>query len=277
MPRSIRFSTFHLVGYTVALLFALTIIIPIGFVVISAFKDHSAIVTSPLSLPTSLNFDNFSLAEERAGLLEAMRNTVIVIVGAQLVNLCVSYLAAYAIARIRVIEAAVVEGVFALGFLIPAFAILLPVFLLAVDLNMLYDPLYLVAFYAVVQIPLSVVVLASAMKQIPQDFEDSAVIDGANRLQVIWHVFIPLTRSAVATIIILNFLYVWNEYLFALILLPGDFHTIQLAVPLLRAERSIDYGLVSAGIVISLVPIYIIFVIFQESIVKGMTAGGLKG
>ncbi|MEQ8675250.1 MAG: carbohydrate ABC transporter permease [Aggregatilineales bacterium] len=269
--------TFNTVGYGVALLYALTIIVPISFIVLSAFKDHSDILANPLSLPTNLSIDNFFEAQERANLLTAMLNTASVIIGAEVFNLVFCYVAAYGIARIKLAESRLVEAVFSAGFLIPAFAIILPVFLLAANLGVLYEPGYLIAFYAVSRFPLTIVILASAMRQIPQDFEDSAVIDGANRLQVIQHVFLPLTRSAVATVIILNFLYVWNEYLFALILLPGDFKTIQLAVPLLRAERSVDYGLISAGIVISLIPIYIIFIIFQESIVKGLTSGGLKG
>lgn len=269
--------SFNMVGYAAGLLYALTIIVPVSFVFISAFKDHADILANPLSLPSDLNFDNFIQAQERADLIQAMLNTVSVLLGAEMFNLLFCYTAAYAIARLKVFEGFLVETIFNAGFLIPAFAIILPVFLLATELGVLYEPSYLTMFYAVSRFPLTIVILVSAMRQIPQDFEDSAVIDGANRFEVIWYVFFPLTRSAVATVVILNFLYVWNEYLFALILLPGDFKTVQLAVPLLKAERSVDYGLISAGIVISLIPIYIIFIIFQESIVKGLTAGGLKG
>ncbi|NJL57534.1 carbohydrate ABC transporter permease [bacterium] len=278
MPRTVRYSSFNLIGYTLAILFALSIVVPMGFVLISAFKEHSAIISQPLGLPSSWNFDNFTLAEERAGLLQAMLNTVLVVIVAQALNLFVAYLAAYAIARIRVAEAALVEGVFSLGFLIPAFAIIVPVFLLAADVGLLYEPAYLMTFYAVAQLPLSVVVLANAMKQIPQDFEDSAVIDGANRVQVIRHVFFPLTRSAVATVVILNFLYIWNEYLFALLFLleaPSSW-TLPLGLQQLDGQE-VPKTMLMAGSVIISVPVIFLFFFFERFLTRGLTAGAVKG
>ena len=276
MTHSRSWFTVNQVGYFVAILYALIIAIPVYFVVISGFKDHSEVLREPLAPPTHFSFDNFTTAEERAHLLEAMITTFKIVASAEGLNLALGFLAAYAIARIRLPEAYLVEGIFSAGFLVPAFAIIVPIFLLATDLGMLYKPSYLITFYAVSLLPLTIVILASNMRQIPPDYEEAALIDGANRLQTIWHIFLPLTRSAVSTVLILNFLDIWNEYLFALILLPGNTKTIQLAVPMLRSERSVDYGLIAAGITISLIPVYIIFILFQERIVKGMTAGGIK-
>jgi multiple sugar transport system permease protein len=277
-PRSSVFDKlFHLVGSTAATVYVLTLLVPLAFVLISAFKEHSAIVLHPMALPKSFDFGNFVRAAERAGLVDAMYHTAIIVVFTELVNLVLSYLAAYGIARIKIFETTVVESIFGAGFLIPAFALMLPIFLLAADLGVLYEPAYLIVFYAASRIPFSVIILASAMRCIPQDFEDSAKIDGANLLQIIRHIFLPLTRSALITIVVVNLLHVWNEYLFALILLPARFFTIQLALPLLKGEHSVDFALMSAGVVISLIPVYIFFVIFQEQIVKGLTVGGVEG
>ena len=207
----------------------------------------------------------------------AIWNSLRIVVGAEALTLGLGFLAAYAVARIPVRLARWVEVYFGLGFLIPAFAVLVPVFLLAARTGILYKASYLVAFYSAARLPLTIIVLASHMREIPTELEECAQIDGANILQIIRHIFFPLTRSGIVTVMVLNFLDVWNEYLFALVLLKKDNRTVQLALPLLRSERLIDYGLVAAGIVISLLPVYVVFVAFQERIAKGMLGGAVKG
>lgn len=272
-----KLNNFKLTGAVAALGYAILVVVPISFVALSSFKEHADIVRTPVSLPSPVDIANFAQAQERANLIPAMLNTLYILAVAEGINLLLSYLAAYAIARIRILEARIVEGLFGLGFLIPPFAIMLPIFLLSVNLGLLYEPMYLILFYAVARLPLAIILLATVMKQIPQDFQDSARIDGASTLQVIAHIFFPLTTSTLVTVVILNFLFVWNEYLFALVLLPGGFKTVQLALPLLRGERTIDYGLIAAGVVISLIPIYTVFAFFQRKIIGGLTSGGIKG
>lgn len=268
---------FILGGYVLAVVYALTIVIPFYFVFVSAFKDNAEIFGgSPLALPASWSFAKFELAQERAEMIDAMVNSLRIVAGAEGLTLLLGFPAAYAIARIRVWVARWVELLFAMAFLIPTFALILPVFLLSVDLGMLYDYRYLIVFYAASRLSLTVILLASHMRDIPIELEEAAMIDGANRLQVIHRVILPLTQSGIVTVLILNFIAFWNEYLFALILLPGDERTVQLALPLLRSERLVDYGLVAAGVVMAVVPLYVLFISFQERIVTGMLSGSVK-
>lgn len=264
-------------GYALAVLYALTIVIPFYFVFVSAFKENAEIFSAtPLALPTSLSVAKFELAQERADMFGAMWNSLRIVIGAEGLTLLLGFPAAYAVARIRVWLARWVELLFALSFLIPTFALILPIFLLSVDLNMLYDPTYLIIFYSASRLSLTVILLASHMRDIPIELEEAAMIDGASRLQIIYRIILPLTQSGIATILVLNFIHFWNEYLFALILLPGDERTLQLALPLLRSERLVDYGLVAAGVVIAVVPLYLLFISFQERIVTGMLSGSVK-
>ena len=138
---------------------------------------------------------------------------------AEILTLVLAFPAAYAIARIQTRLGAMVEALFALGFLIPAMAILMPVFLTAIRLGLLYNPLMLIIFYPATLLSLTILLLASQLRGIPKELEESAIIDGASHLQLIWYVFLPMARPAVITCLLLNFLSVWNEYLFALILL----------------------------------------------------------
>lgn len=263
-------------GYFLALLYAVTILIPLYFVLISSFKENAEIFSAPLNLPQRFSFDNYILAQERVNILQAMGISAVITILSLLLNMGLAIFASYAIARIKIRSAKWAETFFSTGFLIPVFAVLVPVFLLAARTGLLYNPIFLILFYAGSHLPIAIVILTSQMRQIPKELEDAAHIDGANHLQIILHIFIPLSKPAMITVLVLNFIAFWNEYIFALILLAGDTRTVQLVVPLLRSERLVDYGLVSAGIMMSVVPIYIIFILFQEQVVSGLMGGAIK-
>lgn len=270
-------TAFNTIGYGAAILYALIIIIPLYFVLVSAFKDNAQIFGTPLALPTRLGFENFAKAERVALLSRAMTISLGITAGAEVLTLLVAFPAAYAIARIRTGLAPLTEGLFSLGFLIPAFAMLVPIVMLAAQSGLLYSPTSLVLFYPAWRLSLSIVLLASFLRKVPHELEESAEIDGANRLQMIRHIFFPLARPGVVTVVVLNFIDIWNEFLFALILLSQKNRTVQIAIAALKGERLIDYGLLSAGVVLSILPVYLVFIIFQEQVVKGLYTGAVKG
>jgi multiple sugar transport system permease protein len=264
-------------SYVLAILYALTIIVPVYFLLVSSFKDTADIYGAPLDLPRTFYLEKYVRAMRMANLFRAMGYSIGITASAEILTLLLALPAAYAIARIPTRLASVAEGVFGLGFLIPAFAMLVPVFLTMASLGLLYNPLSLVLFYPATRLSLAVVLLASYMREIPRELEESAEIDGATRLQTLWHIFFPLARSGVVTVLVLNFLAIWNEFLFALVLLSSKTRTIQVAASTLKGERVADFGLVAAGVVISSLPVFVVFVFFQERIVSGLTAGATKG
>ena len=270
-------TVFDTAGYILSILYALVIIIPLYYILVSAFKDNMQIFGAPLALPARLGFENFVKAEAAGNLGRAIVISLGVMVSAEVLTLLVVFPAAYAIARIRTPLAGLVEGFFSLGFLIPAFAMLVPVLLLMAQLGVLYSPLSLVLFYPAWRLPLAMVVLASYLRTVPRELEESAEIDGASRLQIIRHVLFPLARRGVITVVIINAITFWNEYLFALILLNQKNRTIQVALAVLEGEHLVHYGVLAAGIIISVLPVFIVFIIFQEQVVEGLYAGAVKG
>ncbi len=270
-------TVFDTVGYVLSILYALVIIIPLYYILVSAFKDNMQIFGAPLALPARLGFENFVKAEAAGNLGRAIVISLGVMVSAEVLTLLVAFPAAYAIARIRTPLAGPVEGFFSLGFLIPAFAMLVPVLLLMAKLGVLYSPMSLVLFYPAWRLPLTMVVLASYLRTVPRELEESAEIDGASRLQIIRHVLFPLARPGVITVVIINAITFWNEYLFALILLSQKNRTMQVALAVLKGEHLIQYGMLAAGIIISIVPVFVVFIIFQEQVVEGLYAGAVKG
>ncbi len=253
-------------------LYVLIILLPIYYLIISAFKTNNQIFIQPLSLPTSLSLDNFFRAQDDANLISAMGNSAYITIGAELLTLVLALPAAYAVARIPLKGAVVIERAFGLGFLIPGFAVLLPTFLLSIQLGLFHSTLFLILFYPVGALPLTIILMAQFMRNIPFEIEEAAVVDGANRLIILLRLIIPLSVPGIATVLILNFLGFWNEYIFALVILGGDTQTVQVALPMLKTLNIVDYGLLTAGTLMTLVPVYIVYALIQRRMQEALVA-----
>ena len=266
-----------IIAYGLVLVYAALLVVPAYFVVVSAFKDNQAIFESPLALPSSLSWDNFTRAWEGADLGRALRNSVTLTVSAELLTLALAIPASYALARAGGRAADILDRLFSLGFLVPAFAVLVPTLLLAVEVGMFQQTRFLILFYPATALPLSVVLLTQFMRSIPMELAESAMIDGASELGILRRIWLPLSMPGVVAVVILNFLNFWNEYIFALVILGPDSRTVQVAVPTLRQGLVVEYGLLSAGILISVVPVYLVYVVLQRRMQEAMTAGAVKG
>jgi multiple sugar transport system permease protein len=267
---------FDIVAYGLTLVYAAIIIVPVYYVLVSSLKDNTTIFTQMLALPTKWDFSNFIRAQETVDLMAAFYSSAHIALLSEVAALVLSYPVAYAIARIPTRLSSVTEAVFATGFLVPNFALLLPVFLLIANIGLLYNPLGLVLVYTAHVLPRSVILLASLLRTIPRELEESAEMDGANRLQLIWHLFLPLSIAGVVTVVILNFISFWGEYFFALVLTNNATRTLPIAISALHTSRFIDYGILSAGAVFSMIPVYVVFILFSERIMTGMLAGAVK-
>jgi multiple sugar transport system permease protein len=264
-------------GYIFSVVYAALILIPLYFVIVSDFKNNSQIILTPLALPAALNFSKFIQAQANVHLLHAGLISIVITIGAEFLTLGLAFPAAYAVARIKTRLSPLVESIFSLGFLIPGLAILMPIYIMTAKAGLLYHPIALVILYPAFNLPLAMILLAGFMRKLPPELEESAVMDGGNVLQIIFYIFFPICIPGVITVLVLNFINIWNEYLFALILMDSNNRTIQLALALLRAnQRAVDFGLIAAGVLISMIPVYIVFILFQEKIMSGMLAGAIK-
>lgn len=267
----------RLLVYAIVLGYAASLLLPLYGVVVSSFKTNQTIFLAPLALPQSLSLDLYATAQHNADLIGALARSAAITIGAELLTLLLAILAAFGIARIRSRLSNSVELVFGLGFLIPSFAVLVPTYLLAVVSGLLHTLLFLVLFYPATVLPLSVLLIAQFMRAIPREIEESAVIDGASRLRILWHIILPLSMPGIATVAILNFLSFWNEYIFALILTNESSRTVQVALPFLKEPTHADYALLSAGIVMTVVPVFIVYAVLRRRMQEALTAGALKG
>ena len=260
-------------------LYVLLLLVPIYYLLISAFKNNTGILSAPFSPFTGLELGNFGKAVRNATLGPGLANQAYVTVGANALTLVLAVPAAFALARARGRVGIAIERVFALGFLVPGFAALVPTVMLSITLGLFHTREFLILFLPASALPLSVILLTQAMRTIPRDLEESAVLDGAGSWQLLRSVYFPLSVPTLTVVLILNFLSFWNEYFFALVIIGPDtaVRTAQVALPTLSLANASQYGVLAAGIVVTLVPVYILYAFFADKMERAVLAGALKG
>lgn len=269
----------RLASGSVVWVYALILALPIYFLLVSSLKTNQEIFSQPFQLPTEWLFSNYPNAWERAVMGQALLNSLFVSLAAEIITLALVIPASYGLARSRSKVASVFEKIFALGFLIPAFATLVPVLLLSIQLGLFQTREFLTLFMVATTLPLSVILLTQFMRTIPAELEESAMVDGLSRIRILWNIYLPLSLPGVAMIVILNFLAYWNEFLFSLVLVgsKASERTIQVALPTLIDQTKTEFGPLLAGTVITLIPVYILYIILNRRLEGALTAGAIKG
>jgi ABC-type glycerol-3-phosphate transport system permease component len=255
---------------------SLTTIFPFLWVGLSSLKTTNEIIGSPFSLPASPSFTNFAkvwvLGNIGKGFLNSMICTVATVILVVILSSMVSYILA------RVWKSELVYLYFIMGIMIPAHAIIIPLFIMIRTIGLTNSLAGIVCAYVGGGLPFSVFVLVGFMRGIPHELEESAVLDGCNNPQIFANIIVPLAKSGVATIATLQFLNTWNDFLFASVLLSTKkVQTITSAIFNLKGVYQTDYAAICAGLVVAVVPVMIMYVIFQKQVIEGMAAGAVKG
>ncbi|MGR3936949.1 carbohydrate ABC transporter permease [Streptomyces sp. BRA346] len=258
--------------------YVVLLVVPLYYFLASSFKTNEEIFASPFAPPSSLDPGNFSTAFQRADLGLAVVNSCLVTACSLILTLALAIPAAFALARSTGRLAAVLEKVFSLGFLIPTFAALFPTFLLAAATGLFHTRTFMVLFLPATAMPLSVVILVQFMRTVPAEMEEAARIDGASTFAVLRHVYTPMCLPGIATVLLLNFLTFWNEYLYSLVIIGPDpaQRTVQVALPTLKAITGTDYGVLTAGTILTLVPVWIVYTALQKRMQRALISGAVK-
>lgn len=280
-PRHIRRFTRGLaVSYALVVLYALTLVVPLYWLFISAFKDRLQTVGNPFAPTFSDGVKHFSEVWSLLDMGRAMLNSAYITSASLVLTLVAAVPAAYGVARAGGRTAKYVERLYALGFLIPGFAALLPTLLIAIHINMYNSREFMILLLPATAQPLAVILLTQFMRAVPTELEESATMDGAGRFRILWSIYLPLVMPGIATVTILNFIGFWNEYLFTLIIVgtSPEVRTVQVALPTLIGSRGVtDYAVVCAGTVISVLPVFIVYIVLNRRMENALVQGALKG
>ncbi len=270
------------IAWTLATIFALLWVVvtftPFMFMVINSFKERFEMFTKGVfELPDSWQPVNY-IEVLGGGIGRFFLNSVIVLGISLTLLLAFSAFASYPLARFRFKLAKPIYGLIVACMSIPIHITLIPVFKLMTKVN-LYDSIWsLIGPYVAFGIPVSVFILTSFMSGIPRGIEESAEIDGCNRYQNFFHIILPLTKPGLSTLAIYNGVNMWNEFSFAYTLTQSvENRTLPLAVWEFQGRYSMNTPMIMAVLTLSVLPMIIMFIIFQDKLVRGMTAGAIKG
>jgi raffinose/stachyose/melibiose transport system permease protein len=253
------------------------VMVPIYWIVITSFKTQANYYAlNPLKPPTSPTIDNYQLVIQ-SDFAQYFINSVIVTAGAIIPAVLLSFLAAFAIVRGNNWFLTGVNGVFLMGLAIPLQAIIIPVYLIIIKLQ-LYDSLLAIILPSIAfAIPLSVLVLTNFIRDVPKELFESMRVDGASEWATLWNLAFPLTRPALVTVSIYNGLFIWNGFLLPLILTqsPGR-RTLPLALWTFQGQYGVNVPAVTAAVVLTTLPILILYAIGRRQLLSGLTAGFSK-
>jgi raffinose/stachyose/melibiose transport system permease protein len=250
--------------------------VPFIWLAISSVRDNTQILAQPLGLPSSLDFSNYASAWKQGAIGTGFLNSLIVTLFSVLASILLSAMISYVISRMS--RSMLLYTFMTAGIMIPLQAIVIPVFIILRDLHLNNSLLGLILVNTVAGIPLGVLILVGFFSSIPQEMEDAAFVDGASRSLTFFKIILPMAKPGLATVGTLTFINVWNEYLFAFVLNTSQrVKVLTQSIRAVQGTYSTDFGMVTASVMIMVIPLIIFFVFLQEQVIHGLTAGAVKG
>lgn len=265
------------IAYTFLIIMAIIFVMPMLFTIISSLKTKLDIFSDPFALPKNPQWSNYVIAWKDANMSAYFINSVIQSGSTVILTSLISTMAAYALARFDFKLNKVLVLVFMLGMMVPMHTILVPVSYIIGLFNLKNNIFALVLVYVAFNLTFSIMVMITFMKGVNRSLEEAAIIDGANYFQIYSKIMIPLTLPAISTISIFNFMGAWNNILFPLLFINDKrLRPISLGLLNFNGERGSEYGLMMAGIVITVAVPLAIYLLFQEKVESGLAAGAVK-
>jgi N-acetylglucosamine transport system permease protein len=271
---------YHGVTQILLMIWALLVIFPFVWMIMTSFKTDPEIIFSPWKLPASLQWDNFARAWTKAHIGRYFFNTILVLIFSLSGTLIVSSMAAYVLARFKFFGNRFLFYLFLSGLMFPVFLGLVPLFFLVQDLHMSGTYQGLILVYIAYSLPFTIFFMTGFFKTLPTEVAEAAVVDGAGPFQLFFQVMLPMAKPGLIAMGIFNFIGQWNQFLLPLVLMPDE-HRYMLSQGLaflaIQQGYQNDYSALFAALTITMVPTLLVYVLFQRRLESGLTAGALKG
>ena len=253
-------------------------LVPILLLLVTSVKSKSEIFTSPLALPETFQFGNYANAWTTGGFEQYFMNSVLVVSISLVLILLLASLAAYALVQFDFPADDFMLVFFLAGFMIPPQVLLVPLYTIMNALNLLNTYYSLIFAYVAFGLPFSVFLLRQFFVTIPDTYAEAARMDGCTELQVFFRVYLPLSVPALSAVAIYQFVFLWNEFLYAIIFITDDsMRTLPAGLMAFQGQYAGQWAQLAAGIVIAVTPTVIFFLLFQRQFMRGISMGATKG
>ncbi len=273
-----RKTWFDLLTHAVLIFWTLVSIFPLLWMFGASLKEQNEVFSNLSLIPHAWKFMNYVTAWNVGSFGIYFFNSVFYTVVTLGLSLFLASMAAFVFARYRFLGRNLMYFLFIGALMIPIPGAFIPLYVLLIKLGLADTRLGLILPYTNAALALAIFILKTFFENIPKEMEEAAVIDGCNRFDLYWRIFLPLAKPAIATVSIFTVLAVWNEFLLALIIINNRMlMPIQRGIMVFQGEHLTDYPLLMAGLTIATVPLLIIYFFLSKYIIKGITAGAVKG
>ncbi|MYZ07727.1 ABC transporter permease subunit [Streptomyces sp. SID2999] len=266
-------------SHGVLVIWAILVVLPLLWAVMTSFKDDSSIFGSPWALPDKLHFDNWSRAWSQAHMSDYFLNTVLVVGGSLIGTLVLGSMAAYVLARFDFPGNRFIYYLFVGGMSFPIMLALVPLFYVVNNMGMLNTIHGLILVYIAYSLPFTVFFLTAFFRTLPTSVAEAAFVDGASHTRTFFQIMLPMARPGLISVGIFNFLGQWNQYMLPTVLnTDPDKKVLTQGLVQLAVSQGYkgDWSGLFAGLVMAMLPVLAAYIIFQRQVVAGLTAGALK-
>ncbi|PQP80180.1 sugar ABC transporter permease [Paenibacillus sp. PCH8] len=250
---------------------------PFLMIVMNSFKSTQQFVENPLSLPTSIQFSNYVSAFEDMDFLNGFMNSMIITVLSVFLILLFSSMTGYLFVRFKWRINGIVFFIMLASLALPFQVLMIPLVMLYGNMNLLDTKGILLFMYLGFGVPFGVFTFHGFIKGIPFELEESAFIEGSSRLRTFFQIVLPLLKPVFVTLVVLDVLWIWNDYLLpSLVLLSPEHKTLPLSTYNFFSSYSVDYAPLMSGLIMTIVPVLVLYLFLQKQIIRGITEGALK-
>ena len=270
---------FSVIKYISLILASVIALVPVSVCILTAFKTNEEYAaTSPLDLPATFgNFENFRIALEKANMLRGFLNTTIVLIVVLTVSVFVGAMLAYILNRFKFPGRGMIEGLFLFASLLPGIAMQVTIYEIMTNLHLI-NHLYGYMIVLMGTDIISIYIFLQFFENLPTSLDESAIMDGCTYFGVFFRILLPLLKPAIVTSLVLKGVSVYNEYYASnLYLQLPELKTISTALYTFTGPYGNQYNYICAGVIITIIPVLIFFLIFQKQVYSGMAAGAVKG
>jgi len=240
-------------------------------------RTTSEISANHFAWPETFHWEKFRIAWVDSNFAQYFWNSTLIVVSAVAIVTLLGAAAAHCLARYRFRLNRLIYFVLFSTIIFPPQITIISLFQILVQYGLYNSKLGLTLVYVAIQLPLTIYILESFFARIPSDLFDAARIDGYSDWEIFWRVSLPIALPAVATTVILNFILLWNEFLYAVVLITEEANrTLPLGIQRFIGDTQEDVGMIATGLMIAIIPVVVIYAFFSERLIQGMTAGAVK-
>ena len=277
--RKAKISPGMAVIYIILIFWALLTIFPFAWVVINSFKPSAEVLRSSFALPKEFSLMNYHNAFTKLNVLNAYKNSFIISGCVTIGVMVLASFMAFALTRYHFKGKQFIDSLIVASLMFPAFATIIPVYKMIIEWGILGTKTAVILPQIAGNLSFATIVMTGFMKSIPIDMEESAYMEGANVFQVFIKIIVPLCRSSLATVAIFSFLWSYNDLFVQKIMIAGHKQNYPVCTLLeeISSQYGTDFGLMAASVTIIVIPVMIVYILLQKNIIKGLTAGAVKG